>query len=103
MARSSKWDDVADKAFNRDKKANAPCWICERSIDYSLGRSTNSRGKYNPKAYEPDHFLPVKLRPDLELDLANIRPRHAGCNRARHEKAGLNELGTPTRDWWNER
>ena len=101
MSRSSKWDEVADKAFARDKKRNAPCWICGQPIDYSLGRSTNKRGEYNPKSYEPDHFLEYKRHKELELDLANIRPSHAGCNRSRKDRAGIRELGKPSRDWFN--
>ncbi|MBR2835906.1 MAG: HNH endonuclease [Coriobacteriales bacterium] len=89
-------DKVRRLCFERDKRANAPCWICNQPIDYSLGMSTNGGSK---EAWEPDHRRPRKKYPELALDMANIMPSHMKCNRARGTKAGLNELGTPSRDW----
>ena len=99
--RSSKWPEVADRAFRRDKKKKAPCALCGRPIDYSLGRSTGGGKNYNPKAYEPDHILPYDKHPEYELDLVNIQATHAGCNRAKHDRAGINLLGQASEDWWN--
>lgn len=101
--RSSKWEKVRVQAFERDKKKNAPCALCHRAIDYSLGMSTNGGKDYNPKAYEPDHIIPVNTErgKQLELDLVNIQPAHAGCNRSKHDRAGINLLGEPSKDWWS--
>lgn len=84
-------------AFERDKAADAPCWLCHGPIDYSLGPYDR---KGTTDAWEPDHVKPRDRYPELALDLANIAPSHAKCNRSRGKKAGLNELGEPTRDWF---
>ena len=94
----TRWLRVRRQAFERDRACNAGCWICaeagrDPTIDYSLGYSTG------PRAYEADHFIPVKDHPELEYDLANLRASHQSCNRARHDKAGIDLLGNPSRDW----
>lgn len=99
--RSPKWPKVAQQAFERDRRKKAPCALCGRPIDYSLGRSTGGGKNYNPKCYEPDHILSYKEWPQYELDLGNVQPTHAGCNRAKHDRAGINLLGEASEDWWN--
>lgn len=94
MSRSGRWPVVRKLAWNRDRKARAVCHICKQPIDYSLPASSC------PDAWEPDHILPVSKRPDLELDLNNIKASHMRCNRARGDGTnGENELGMQSRIW----
>ena len=93
-----RWLVVRRQAYERDRAANAGCWICEEegrdpTIDYSLGYSTC------PDAYEADHYVPVSDHPELEYDLANLRASHQRCNRRRNDRAGINLLGNRSRDW----
>lgn len=88
----SRWRLVRKMALNRDRKANAPCWICGRPIDYTAAPQT-------PNAWEPDHVKPVELYPELEYDLDNIRPSHCSCNRSRGMGRGGDKLGQPSRRW----
>lgn len=91
--RGRRWDRTKAQAFARDMRALAHCWICRGPIDYSLAPSSC------PEAWEPDHYIPVDDRPDLEYDLGNIRPSHVSCNRSRGKRAGIDLLGTPSRVW----
>lgn len=100
--RGARWDRVRAQAFARDRARNAGCWICilegrDPTIDYSLPISSA------PRAWEADHYIPVDDRPDLEYDLGNIRPSHVECNRRRGKRAGIDLLGTPSRDWRRRR
>ena len=99
--RSAQWEKVKWQAFERDRKRNAPCALCHNAIDYSLGMATRGGKDYNPKAYQADHIIPFNVRPELELDLANVQPSHAGCNKSKLDKAGINVLGEPDEDWWS--
>lgn len=89
----ARWLLVRQQAFNRDRRTGAVCWICGKPIDYSLPISSA------PKAWEADHYLPFDLHPEYEYDLPNIRPSHMSCNRARGTRAGIDLLGTPSRQW----
>lgn len=89
----ARWQMVRRQAFERDRRANAPCWICGHPIDYSLGYSTCDQ------AYEADHYIPVSSHPEFEYDLGNIRASHRSCNRSRYDRAGIDLLGKPSRDW----
>ena len=89
----ARWNLVRRQAFERDRAAGAPCWICGRPIDYSLPISSC------PEAYEADHYIPIDLHPEFEYDLPNIRASHMSCNRARGTRAGTDPLGEPSRDW----
>ena len=94
MPRSSGWKRIRKLAWNRDRKTRGVCHICGQPIDYTLRPSSG------PNAWEPDHVIPVSKRPDLELDLGNILPSHARCNRARGDGTnGENELGMRSRIW----
>ena len=94
MARSSRWPYIRAQAWNRDKKVRAVCHICGEPIDYFVPPSST------PDSYEPDHLIPVSLRPDLELDLTNIAPSHRRCNRQRGDGTnGTNTIGERSRRW----
>jgi 5-methylcytosine-specific restriction endonuclease McrA len=94
IKRSSRWKYVRKMAWDRDRKANAPCHICGMAIDYHIEPSTT------PDSWEPDHVYPVSKRPDLELDLDNIEASHMRCNRARGDGGnGENVLGRQSRIW----
>ena len=82
-SRSGRWPIVRKMAWDRDRKARAPCHICGQPIDYHLEPSSA------PNAWEPDHIIPVAKAPELELDLTNIGD---GTN-------GENELGQRSRIW----
>ena len=94
MSRSGKWAKVRRLAWDRDRKAKSPCHICKQAIDYSLPPSSY------PNSWEPDHVIPVAVRPELELDLANIKASHMRCNRARGDGTnGENIIGMQSRIW----
>ena len=94
MARSSRWPYIRAQAWNRDKKARAVCHICNEPIDYFVPPSST------PDSYEPDHIIPVHMRPDLELDLTNIKASHRRCNRQRGDGTnGTNIIGERSRKW----
>lgn len=101
------WRMVRQAAYERDSRlvtrlpdgrteVGARCWICGEPIDYGAQPQ-------EPYAWEPDHYYPVASRPDLQYDLANIRPSHSKCNRARGDgtcsKPTQAGLGTPSRHW----
>jgi len=94
--RSARWKKVRERAFRRDRGRGAPCHICGQEIDYGRGLSGKN---YDPEAYEPDHLLPVALYPEFELDLSNIAPAHARCNRSRKDRAGVELRDDPSRIW----
>ena len=92
--RSSRWQYIRKLAWERDRKAKAPCHICGQPIDYFLDPSSA------PDAWEPDHLIPVARAPEMELDLANVSASHMRCNRARGDGInGENEIGRQSRIW----
>ena len=94
MSRSPRWPYVRAMAWNRDKKARAVCHICGEPIDYFVPPSST------PDSYEPDHIIPVHMRPDLELDITNIKASHRRCNRQRGDGTnGTNIIGERSRKW----
>lgn len=93
----ARWLRIRAQAYRRDRTQAAPCWICGKPIDYSLPISSA------PNAWEADHYLDVDRHPELEYDLGNIRPSHMHCNRSRHTRAAINELGNTSRDWRRHR
>ncbi|MBR3384759.1 MAG: hypothetical protein IKG69_06110 [Atopobiaceae bacterium] len=84
------------QCFERDRKANAPCRWCPDPIDYSLGPYT--RGG-DTMAWSPEHLRPRHLYPQLALEPTNIVAAHFHCNSSRGTKAGVEELGKPSRAW----
>lgn len=94
VARASRWKYIRKLAFERDRKAQAVCHICGQPINYYLEPSSCA------DAYEPDHVIPVKKCPELELDLGNIKASHARCNRSRGDGTnGENIIGIQSRIW----
>ena len=93
-----RWKVVRQQCFNRDSRANAPCWICGKPINYA------GDSKTDPWAWQPDHVLDVHDHPELALDPGNIRPSHARCNNQRGQadkqrRQTRQELGEPSEDW----
>ena len=87
------WRRMRKQCYQRDKAKNAPCWICKQPIDYSVKPSST------PDSYEPDHRHSVKTHPELAEVPENILPSHMKCNRSRGARAGINNLGRPSREW----
>ena len=79
-------------AFERDRKANARCWICNGEIDYTLPISSA------PLAWEGDHVNAIANGGE-ELDLNNVRACHTQCNRARGKSNNTNGIGRRSRIW----
>ena len=93
-SRSSRWKAIRGMAYERDRKANAPCWWCGQAINYIVPPSST------PDSWEGDHKIPVSKAPDLELDLNNVMPSHRHCNRSRGDGTnGENTLGMQSRVW----
>lgn len=92
-ARSNRWPKIRRQAWDRDRRARAVCHICGERIDYSLIPSSA------PLSWEPDHLIPVKNAPDLELDLNNIAASHMRCNRQRGTGVHDLDLGRRSRIW----
>jgi 5-methylcytosine-specific restriction endonuclease McrA len=90
---SATWRKLRLQCFARDKKANAPCWICGQPIDYAVRPSSTD------ESYEPDHRFPVHSHPELAEVPDNILPSHRKCNRARRNSAGVSSLGKSSRAW----
>ena len=91
--RSGRWPRIRQLAWNRDRKAKAPCHICGEKIDYTLEPSSA------PLAWEPDHLVPFKNAPELELDLNNIAASHTRCNRQRGNGRNDGDIGQRSRIW----
>lgn len=69
----------------RWRAIGAPCAICGKPIDYSLGMVTDERtGKRrpHPMSFVVDEIVPVSKGGD-PLDFANTRPAHWICNARR--------------------
>ena len=87
---------VRARCFDRDRRRGARCIWCGGVIDYSLGPYTRG-GDTN--AWSPEHVKPRDKYPELALDPANIAAAHFHCNAARGSRAGLTNLGRPSREW----
>lgn len=87
-----RWQRVRDVAFQRDKKADAVCWLCGMPIDYDAEPGT-------PDAWSPDHIKPVSRWPELEYSLTNIAPSHYECNISRQAGEGIDRIGVSSRRW----
>ena len=90
---SATWRKMRMQCYQRDKKVNAPCWICGQPIDYKARPSSTA------ESYEPDHRFPVSTHPELAEVPENVLPSHKKCNRSRQAKAGINSLGDASRAW----
>lgn len=78
-----RWRILRTQYKTQCKARNNPCWICHQPINYQASPNTTN-------SFEPDHYHPVKTHPHLEYDIANLRPSHSGCNRARQDDAAPN-------------
>ncbi len=87
-----RWRSLRVSCYRRDRRANAPCWICGQPINYALKPSSA------PDAYEPDHVRDVKTRPELAFDPGNIAASHRSCNRGRGTRE-VDGIGQPSRVW----
>jgi 5-methylcytosine-specific restriction endonuclease McrA len=93
MGRSTRYrEKIRPLAFARDKKADAPCWICGQKIDYLAQISTT------PDSWEGDHVNAVANGGE-ELDLKNVRACHKRCNRVRGAGDNNNVIGQQSRIW----
>ncbi len=107
--RGPRWYRARESAWRRDSQTivhmpdgsvevGAHCWICGDRIDYSKGLGSTS-----PFAWEADHYYTVEEHPELECDVANLRPSHVHCNRSRKDgkarKPKPSGLGVPSRKW----
>lgn len=72
-----------DSIRARWRAIGAPCGICGKPIDYSLGMVTvNGKRRPHPMSFVVDEIVPVKYGGD-PLDFANTRPAHWICNARR--------------------
>lgn len=90
---TTEWRRLRLECFRRDKARNAVCVHCGQPINYNVKPSSTD------DSYEPDHRLVVERHPELALLPENVQPSHRRCNRARGKKAGMSNLGRPTRRW----
>lgn len=91
---------------DRWRAIGAPCGICHRPIDYSLGMVTDERtGKRrpHPMSFVVDEIVPVSKGGD-PLDFENTRPAHWVCNARRGDGTRSNRalggaLPQPFDEW----
>lgn len=80
---------------NSDGTRGARCALCGNDINYRIKAP-------HPDSFSVDHIVPVKLRPDLIMDLNNWQPAHRGCNSAKgddDDPLAPGSLGVPSEDW----
>jgi len=87
------WKRLRIQCYERDRIRGAVCVHCGQPIDYSVKPSSTD------DSYEADHRIPVDTHPEYALLPENVQPSHKRCNRSRGKKAGVNYLGSPTRNW----
>lgn len=74
-----------DRIRARIKAAGAPCAICGRPIDYSLGTITDprtGRKRPHPMSFVIDEIVPIS-RGGSPFSIENTRPAHWICNARR--------------------
>ena len=84
-----------DKIRARWRSIGAPCALCGRAIDYSLGMVTDprtGRRRMHPMAFVVDEIVPVS-HGGSPFDFANTRPAHWICNARRGD--GTRHRATP--------
>lgn len=84
------------KLRERWRAIGAPCGICGKPIDYSLGYiidTRTGRRRMHPMAFVVDEIVPVRFGGD-PLSFDNTRPAHYICNARRGD--GTRSSG-PTR------
>lgn len=60
----------------RVQRRDRTCWICGQLIDPRVAWP-------DAASFSVDHVEPVMLRPELAMDMSNVRGAHLGCNRRR--------------------
>ena len=71
---------------------NLPCRCCGLPIDYAAPPN-------DPDAFELDHVISRKARPDLAYDPSNFAPSRHACNRAKGAGPTPSTLGTTSEDF----
>jgi len=87
----ARWDNIR----RRWKAIGAPCALCGRPIDYSLGMITDpmtGKRRAHPMSFVVDHIDPLKSGGDV-YDFANTQPAHWICNA--RKGAGTRRKGHP--------
>ena len=93
-----------DKIRDRWRAIGAPCWICGKPIDYSLGMVTaNGKRRPHPMSFVVDEVVPLSRYREGGFDSAaqaattfdNTRPAHWICNARRGDgtRRNKNALG----------
>ena len=94
------------KLRNRWKAIGAPCGICGKPIDYSLGFITDPithKRRPHPMSFVVDEIVPVSKGGD-PLSFDNTRPAHWICNAKRGDGGRTHQvfskpLPQPFDDW----
>lgn len=91
-----------NKIRARWKAIGAPCALCGKSIDYSLGYIVDprtGRKRLHPMAFVVDEIVPVSCGGD-PLDFENTQPAHWMCNARRGNRPMMQSTGadTPTKN-----
>jgi 5-methylcytosine-specific restriction endonuclease McrA len=77
---------------SRCKARNVACWLCGKTIDYSLPHT-------HPDSFNVDHAIPVSQRRDLAEDTRNLRAAHRVCNERRGNEEPVLNIGSPSESW----
>ncbi|AKV55516.1 gp55, HNH endonuclease [Bifidobacterium actinocoloniiforme DSM 22766] len=80
--------------FEQGKKENAPCWLCDLPIDYTVKPGSTD------ESHELDHYVPVSVDPSLQYDPGNFRHAHRICNILRGADPPKLTLGMHSRTWY---
>lgn len=80
--------------FEQGRKDNAPCWLCDLPIDYSVPPGSTD------ESHELDHYVPVSVDPSLQYDPGNFRHAHRICNILRGAAPPKLSLGIHSRQWY---
>lgn len=86
------WRTVRAKFRTQCERDDRTCWLCGQDIDYALPTD-------EPESWAPDHFHPVNTHPQLEFDIANLRPSHRLCNANRGARAPITAVFVTSRRW----
>lgn len=90
---------AAQQRFKRYAAShNLPCNECGHPINYTIPHN-DEWGTVNIESFELDHLYSFAEHPELELDPANFRATHAGCNRAKGNNRKTPKNNPNTRAW----
>lgn len=94
-AQVEKFRKLCEQKRHSDGTRGARCALCGNEISYRIKAP-------HPDSFSVDHVVPVKLRPDLIMDMNNWQPAHRGCNSAKgddDDPLAPGCLGTPSEAW----